>query len=604
MSFKVNNVNDLELVYSIVKDQYPDRAVEVTYDYETKEYILSYRKAGKVVADTTEVPVDLQIQVVYGDSVTGDTPIIVRNPDTKFVSVKRIDQLVRDMEDWHYYFGFRFFDRTINNDKQYANTMYETWTDSGWAPIRKIIRHKSTKKLYNVNTINGSVTVTEDHSLLTKEFSQIKPAELQIGQVLLTSFPAFNQQETEYHLSYPRYFTEIPDSILNDDILTIHRFLNHYKTVVPYKYHKETDLETFIVKNKVHAQKLYYMLKKCKYRFIEIADDVSKADGVSAYEITFGQTSPHLSSRTDKDFASRVSSVSCYGVPDQDDYVYDIETATGRFNAGVGEIVVKNTDSVFLRFAYNHTDFQKNRRDTFELATLCGEKLTREVFARPPIEMEFEKVFQPFVLLTKKRYIAKKYDNPKDPFQLKGIDAKGIALTRRDYCKMVKLCYKEIIDTIMDTTIKNNVRESINVFYRYIGEIGNYEVATENLVVSAMLAKTYKSDNIAHVNLSKRLKERKEEVQVGDRIPYIFIESDDPKAKKSELAEDPKYIAEHKLKFNRVCYLEQLAKPILGFYKIVLKNDEPLLDEVIDFVNDNLVSFGGKRLRVSDFKEE
>ena len=130
------------------------------------------------------------------------------------------------------------------------------------------------------------------------------------------------------------------------------------------------------------------------------------------------------------------------------------------------------------------------------------------------------------------------------------------------------------------------------------------EVDIDDLVVSAMLAKSYKSDNIAHVNLAKKLKERKEEVQVGDRIPYIFIECYDQKIKKSDLAEDPKYVIENHLFFNRTCYLEQLAKPILGFYKIVLKDNESLLDKVINYVNDKLTSFGGKRLKPSDFKIE
>ena len=32
------------------------------------------------------------------------------------------------------------------------------------------------------------------------------------------------------------------------------------------------------------------------------------------------------------------------------DYVYDIETEDGTFQAGIGNLIVKNTDSVFLRF--------------------------------------------------------------------------------------------------------------------------------------------------------------------------------------------------------------------------------------------------------------
>lgn len=32
------------------------------------------------------------------------------------------------------------------------------------------------------------------------------------------------------------------------------------------------------------------------------------------------------------------------------DFVYDIETEVGDFGAGVGNLIVKNTDSVFLKY--------------------------------------------------------------------------------------------------------------------------------------------------------------------------------------------------------------------------------------------------------------
>ena len=52
------------------------------------------------------------------------------------------------------------------------------------------------------------------------------------------------------------------------------------------------------------------------------------------------------------------------------------------------------------------------------------------------------------------------------------------------------------------------------------------------------------------INLVHNLKQRKEEVQIGDRIPYIYIESDDPKQQKSELGEDPRYAIQNKLKMK------------------------------------------------------
>lgn len=274
------------------------------------------------------------------------------------------------------------------------------------------------------------------------------------------------------------------------------------------------------------------------------------------------------------------------------------------------QVVYGDTDSVFLRFQYNRQDFTKNRSDTFRLATLCGDNLTEDIFNRKPIELEFEKVFHPFVLLTKKRYIANKYENTKDPFQLKCVDAKGIALTRRDYCPMVKKCYKRVIDTILNDKTStgeifdenlDSVKRSTEVYCSFIDKIYNYEIDIDDLVVSAMLASSYKTRPV-HVQLAERLKQRKEEVQIGDRIPYIYIESNDPKQQKSELGEDPRYAVQNKLKYNRSCYLEQLAKPLLGFYKIVLKDREDLLDHIIDYTNDILVKCGGKSLKPSDFK--
>jgi DNA polymerase delta subunit 1 len=311
------------------------------------------------------------------------------------------------------------------------------------------------------------------------------------------------------------------------------------------------------------------------------------------------------------------------------------------------KVVYGDTDSIFVSIKFNRNNFELNRKDAFKLAIVCGDNLTKDIFKRPPIELEFEKVYQPFILLTKKRYIGKKFEDTRDPLKLKTLTTAGIALTRRDYCQMVKKCYKEVIDKVMEGN-DNSLEDSLEIFKNYIERIENYQIDFDDLVVSAMLAKSYscslckektewnvlkcskvncKENNVtkrsefctkcktkfkclhtfslAHVNLAVTLLKRTEEINVNDRIQYLFIEKESSKdLKKADLAEDPKYAKDNNLKFNRVCYLEQLAKPLLGFYKIVLKDQEDLLDDIIDFVNNKLVKFGGKKLRPSDFKIE
>ena len=333
-------------------------------------------------------------------------------------------------------------------------------------------------------------------------------------------------------------------------------------------------------------------------------------------------------------------------VIENNDYVYDIETSIGRFQAGIGNIIVKNTDSVFLSLKYNRDDYTKNRQDTFKLSTICGDNLTHDIFKRRPIEMEFEKVFQPFVLLTKKRYIGNKFENMKDPFKMKETTTAGIAITRRDFCNMVKKCYKEIIDVIM-TNKSSSLEQAVEIYKSCIDRIENYQIDLDDIIVSAQIGKEYscksckkktewilKCDkchtlnpqnhatcqgtlkgkpckkvfecvhtfSLGHINLAQRMLYRNEQVQVGDRIQYLLVETNDPRAQKSELAEDPVYFQKNNLKYNRGCYLEQLGKTILAFFKITLKDNQYLLDDAINYTNEKLLEVGAKKLKPSDYK--
>ena len=106
-----------------------------------------------------------------------------------------------------------------------------------------------------------------------------------------------------------------------------------------------------------------------------------------------------------------------------------------------------------------------------------------------------------------------------------------------------------------------------------------------------------------HLILAEKLKNRNEEVQIGTRIPYIYIEdTSGNNLKKSELGEDPDFAKNNNLKFNRLCYLEQLSKPILSFICIVLQDYSIECDNLINYVNEKLKSLGGNKLKSTDFK--
>jgi len=645
--FKIKNINDVEIVYSILREQYPKKKINIVFNYNTKEYVLNV--TNEPFIEDPEIPVDLNIEVVYGDSVVGDTPVILRDKNTKNIIIKRIDDVCYKWEDYE---EFKMFDTSIRLEKQYSLCDYQIWCDKGWSDIKKIIRHKTNKSIYRVNTYTGIVEVTEDHSLCDTNLEKIKPMDVKVGASLLHSFPNYFHCN-QYTLSKSKAYTYgqffgtdmnieskvIPDIILNAEFDVIFAFIEGVMTTNKY-YHNfiRNEKKKLVVMGKIATQGLYYLLKKIGYNVL-----VSLLEDNDLYHLEFSNI---IYGCEDK--------VKCINkIKDGDilEYVYDIETENGRFNAGIGKMTIFNTDSVFLKFKYNRDDFEKNRVDTFKLATLCGNNLTDVVFDRPPIVLEFEKVFNPFILLTKKRYIAKKYENMKDPFYLKGIDAKGIALTRRDYCLMVKKCYKEIIDTIMDNSNKDVdvIERSLGVFRGYLDRIDKYDIVIEDLVISAQIGKDYSckhckqktswilrcenkngsklcnalnpqgldvckkcknkikcvhSFSLAHINLAQRMLNRNDEVTVGDRLAYIYVENSDPKAAKNEMADDPKYAVKNGLKMNRLCYLEQVAKPILGLYRVCLQHRQKELDDIIEFVNDRMVKYGGKKLKPSDYKIE
>ena len=136
-------------------------------------------------------------KLIYGDSVSADTPILVRYED-KTVDILRIDEIG---EVWNPYEEFKS-DEIDSNRKEKQQTLpfvssgnfrimniLEVWTGTEWSRVRRVIRHKTIKKMYRVLTHTGCVDVTEDHSLFDKDMNKIKPNQLSVGSEIYHSFP-------------------------------------------------------------------------------------------------------------------------------------------------------------------------------------------------------------------------------------------------------------------------------------------------------------------------------------------------------------------------------------------------------------------------------
>jgi hypothetical protein len=112
--------------------------------------------------------------IVGGDSVTGDTPLLVKLPDGS-VDVQTIETLGSQ---WTNYC----------TDKEQSAVDANVWSEQGWTKVVRVIRHETSKQLYRICTHTGFVDVTEDHSLLLENGVEVKPGNVAIGTKLLHSF--------------------------------------------------------------------------------------------------------------------------------------------------------------------------------------------------------------------------------------------------------------------------------------------------------------------------------------------------------------------------------------------------------------------------------
>ena len=199
-------------------------------------------------------------------------------------------------------------------------------------------------------------------------------------------------------------------------------------------------------------------------------------------------------------------------------------------------------------------------KEAIEYSWEIGERDAEECtkLFKAPNNLELEKVYCPYFLYSKKRYAAKLWTKGKDGnMHMDYIDVKGLQLVRRDNTPHMREVCKELLDVVLGSSDTGPPKAL--ALQRAI-ELIEGDVPNEKLVLSQGLSDTYKVSGInvsinsndfdkvkkinqAHVQVRNKMRERQpgSEPQSGDRVPYILLDTGDPKAKAYEKAEDPKY---------------------------------------------------------------
>jgi DNA polymerase elongation subunit (family B) len=236
------------------------------------------------------------------------------------------------------------------------------------------------------------------------------------------------------------------------------------------------------------------------------------------------------------------------------------------------EYIYGDTDSVF--FTFNLEDMHGKKitgqtalEITIELAQQAGALATK--FLKHPHDLEYEKTFLPFCLLSKKRYVGMLYEFNAHKCYRKSM---GIVLKRRDNAPIVKDIYGGIIDILMKEKNIGNARQFLD---QYLQRLVDGKIPIEKLIITKALRSGYKNPNqIAHKVLADRMGKRDpgNKPGPGDRIPFAFIQTKNAKALQGEKIEHPLYIKENNLKLNYTFYItNQIMKPIQQLFALVLE---------------------------------
>ncbi|XP_072140626.1 DNA polymerase delta catalytic subunit-like [Dermacentor andersoni] len=273
-------------------------------------------------------------------------------------------------------------------------------------------------------------------------------------------------------------------------------------------------------------------------------------------------------------------SVTAYGRTLMDKTVYYVEKVYTKH-----EVIYGDTDSVMIIY----------RRKTVAKAMEMGKELAETISRKfpHPIQLEFEKVFKPYLLLGKKRYAGAVYSS--NPNTHDKVEVKGIEMIRRDclpyLARVMEACIHEMI-------VKENIPAAQEVAQRAKDDLlsGNVDIAELTLSKKYNNKKYKRAPTHWHVVEKKKARGEKPAI-VGDWIPYVIckeLETDQEKLRKecedrphqflkckntgrkryirklAYRAEDPEFVKKNRLPIDYAHYVKSnFQKPLKRLFACV-----------------------------------
>ncbi|KRX05340.1 Ribonuclease H-like domain [Pseudocohnilembus persalinus] len=197
-----------------------------------------------------------------------------------------------------------------------------------------------------------------------------------------------------------------------------------------------------------------------------------------------------------------------------------------------------DTDSVFVLLK------GRSRQEAFQI----GKQITEEInkMFPHPIELKLEKVYQPLIMVAKKRYVGYKYESADDKPVLEG---KGIEIVRRDGCKAISKIMKKCIDMLFNNMNVSDVKQYLEKKW---GKINNQIYNTQNYIIQKEVKLGSYTSVPAHAVVAEKQmkKDNKNIVKYGQRVKYVVLQGQENDNIKDLAMGIDEYIEDMKFQIN------------------------------------------------------
>ena len=283
-----------------------------------------------------------------------------------------------------------------------------------------------------------------------------------------------------------------------------------------------------------------------------------------AYKLTANSLYGQLGSSTFKiRLQNLAASVTAYGRKQ----ILFAKEAIEQFYGPQAKVIYGDTDSLFVDFGMTGADaIQKTMDITEEAGKFVSSCL------KAPHDFEYDKVFDQFIIFSKKRYVGNKYEDSATDFKQTSM---GIVLKRRDNAPVLKTIYGGAIKILLN---EKDVPKAVDFVRTKTLEMVEGKMSMSQLTITKSLSANYKSATPpAHKVLADRIKERDpgNAPTAGERMGFIYVaaKAGETAAKlQGDRIETPDFIRKNGLRPDYEYYIErQLMKPIGQLFGIMVE---------------------------------